>query len=44
MNEGWASYWHSRMMTEHLCDASEILDFAERHAGAMAMLGEQVNQ
>ena len=36
MNEGWASYWHSRMMMEHLCDASEILDFAERHAGAMA--------
>jgi stage V sporulation protein R len=43
MNEGWASYWHSRMMTEHLCDPSDILDFAERHAGAMAMQGEQVN-
>jgi len=43
MNEGWASYWHSKMMTEHLCDASDILDFAERHAGAMAMSGEQIN-
>jgi len=43
MNEGWASYWHSKMMTEHLCDTSDILDFAERHAGAMAMSGEQIN-
>jgi len=43
MNEGWASYWHSKMMTEHLCDTSEIIDFAERHAGAMAMSGEQIN-
>ncbi|MEM8886197.1 MAG: SpoVR family protein, partial [Planctomycetota bacterium] len=43
MNEGWASYWHSRMMTEHLVEPSEIIDFAERHAGAMAMQGMQVN-
>jgi stage V sporulation protein R len=43
MNEGWASYWHSRMMTEHLLEPSEIIDFAERHAGAMAMHGLQIN-
>jgi stage V sporulation protein R len=43
MNEGWASYWHSRMMTEQLLEPSEIIDFAERHAGAMAMQGMQVN-
>ena len=43
MNEGWASYWHSRMMTEKLLDPSELIDFAERHAGAMAMQPGQVN-
>ena len=32
MNEGWASYWHSRLMTENICDASEIVDYAERCA------------
>ncbi len=43
MNEGWASYWHSRMMTEKLLEPSELIDFAERHAGAMAMQPGQVN-
>ena len=36
MNEGWASYWHSRMMTEKVCDASEIIDYADNNAGVMA--------
>ena len=35
MNEGWASYWHSRIMTEKLLEPSEFLDFADRHAGVM---------
>jgi stage V sporulation protein R len=43
MNEGWASYWHSKLMTEKLLEPSEIVDFAERHAGAMAMQGTQLN-
>jgi len=43
MNEGWASYWHSTIMTEKLVDPSEIVDFAERHAGAMAVQPGQVN-
>jgi stage V sporulation protein R len=42
-NEGWASYWHSKMMTEKLLDASEVIDFAERHAGAMATQPGQIN-
>lgn len=36
MNEGWASYWHSRMMTEKVLNASEIIDYAENNAGVMA--------
>ncbi len=35
MNEGWASYWHSKMLTEKLLEPSEFLDFADRHAGVM---------
>lgn len=37
MNEGWASYWHSRLMTEKIMNDSEIVDFADRHSGTMAM-------
>ncbi len=36
MNEGWASYWHSKLLTEGLLEPSEIIDFADRHAGVMA--------
>lgn len=43
MNEGWASYWHSRLMTEKICDASEIVDYAERNAGVMATSGNNLN-
>ena len=37
MNEGWASYWHSKMMTQKIMRDSEIIDFADAHAGTMAM-------
>lgn len=36
MNEGWASYWHSRLMTEQVCDSADILDYAENNAAVMA--------
>jgi stage V sporulation protein R len=37
MNEGWATYWHSKLMTEHFLDASEIVDYAEQHSGVVHM-------
>lgn len=37
MNEGWASYWHSKLMTEKILSDSEIIDFADHHSGTMAM-------
>ena len=43
MNEGWASYWHSRLMTERVADASEIVDYADRNAGVMAVSGGRLN-
>ena len=43
MNEGWASYWHSKIMTEKALSASEVMDFADHHAGIMAMSPQQIN-
>lgn len=36
MNEGWASYWHSKLMTERLLDANEVVDYADHHSGTVA--------
>lgn len=43
MNEGWASYWHSKIMTEKALKDSEIIDFADHHAGTMAMSPGRIN-
>ena len=43
MNEGWASYWHARIMTQKVCDDSEIIDFADRHSGTMATSKGKLN-
>lgn len=36
MNEGWASYWHSTIMTTRALDSSELIDYADRHASTLA--------
>ena len=43
MNEGWASYWHSHIMTNKALKASEIIDYADHHAGVMAMSKQNIN-
>ncbi len=43
MNEGWASFWHSRMLTHGVLDASEIVDFADCHSGATAQAPGRLN-
>ena len=43
MNEGWASYWHSTIMTKKALDASEIVEFADKHAGVMQMSRQNIN-
>jgi stage V sporulation protein R len=35
MNEGWASFWHSRLMTSSLLRDAEVVDYADQHSGAM---------
>ncbi|MEM1330325.1 MAG: SpoVR family protein [Planctomycetota bacterium] len=37
MNEGWATYWHSKLMTEHFLEDSEVVDYAEQHSGVVHM-------
>lgn len=37
MNEGWAVYWHSKLMTQHFVDAKEIIQYADQHSGVLAM-------
>ena len=37
LNEGWASYWHSHMMTRYILNDSEIIDFADHHSGTTFM-------
>ena len=43
MNEGWAVFWHSQLMTRHLCDASEIVHYCDTHSGTLATRPGQLN-
>ena len=43
MNEGWASYWHSRILTGGILEPSEILDFADCHSSATYAAPGQLN-
>jgi stage V sporulation protein R len=35
MNEGWASYWHSKIMTTRALKDSELIDYADHHSGTL---------
>ncbi|MDX2130836.1 MAG: SpoVR family protein [Planctomycetota bacterium] len=37
MNEGWATYWHSKLMTQHFLEAREIVHYADQHSGVVYM-------
>ncbi|MFH0903367.1 MAG: SpoVR family protein, partial [Pseudomonadota bacterium] len=43
MNEGWASFWHSKIMTERALKASEIIDYADANSGILATAPGQLN-
>ncbi len=43
MNEGWASYWHSTIMTEHALEGSELIDYADHHSGTLRTSPGQLN-
>ncbi|NBX93624.1 MAG: SpoVR family protein [Proteobacteria bacterium] len=43
MNEGWASYWHSTIMTQHVLKDSEVIDYADHHSGTVSTRPGQLN-
>jgi stage V sporulation protein R len=43
MNEGWASYWHSTIMTEKCLKDSELIDYADHHSGTMGSRPGSIN-
>jgi len=43
MNEGWATYWHAKIMTEKALTDAEVIDFADHHSGTVAMRPGQLN-
>lgn len=43
MNEGWAAYWHSTIMTQKLLDASELIDYADHHSGTLSGGSRRLN-
>jgi stage V sporulation protein R len=43
MNEGWASFWHSKIMTERALKPDELIDYADHHAGILASSSGHLN-
>lgn len=43
MNEGWATYWHSKIMTEKALGAHEIIDYADACSGVLSSAPGQLN-
>ncbi len=43
MNEGWASFFHSKIMTEKALRPEEIIDYADHHSGTLATQSGQLN-
>jgi stage V sporulation protein R len=35
MNEGWATFWHSKIMTERCLTDAEVIDYADHHSGTL---------
>jgi stage V sporulation protein R len=43
MNEGWATYWHSKIQTEKALRADEIIDYADANSRILATRPGQLN-
>ncbi|MGC4006961.1 MAG: SpoVR family protein [Pirellulales bacterium] len=43
MNEGWASYWHSTIMTQQGLTAGDVVNYADHHSGTMASSPTRLN-
>jgi len=43
MNEGWASYWHSTIMTRYFLQAEEVVTYCDHHSGTLATSPGRLN-
>jgi stage V sporulation protein R len=43
MNEGWAAYWHARIVRELELSSTEYLDFSRMHASVLSPSRRQIN-
>ena len=43
MNEGWASYWHSTIMTRQGLEPGDVVNYCDHHSGTMATSGARLN-
>ncbi len=43
MNEGWASYWHSTIMTTQAATAADIICYCDHHSGTLAASSSSLN-
>ncbi|GIW92173.1 MAG: stage V sporulation protein R [Pirellulaceae bacterium] len=43
MNEGWATYWHSTIMTRHGLEARDVVCYADHCAGTLASSPTRLN-
>jgi stage V sporulation protein R len=43
LNEGWAAFWHSEIMTRRALTDAEVIDFADHHSGTTAMAPGRIN-
>jgi len=43
MNEGWATYWHTKIMTQKCLEDSELIDYADHQSGTLGVQPGQIN-
>ncbi len=43
MNEGWASYWHSTIMTRQGLSGADLVCYCDHHSGTMASAPNRLN-
>lgn len=43
MNEGWASYWHSTIMTHEGLTAGDVVNYCDHHSGTLASSPTKLN-
>jgi stage V sporulation protein R len=43
MNEGWATYWHSTIMTRHGLEPNDVINYADHCSGTLASSPTRLN-